>query len=142
MLTLVLTGNTRRMNAALYDQYFSEKTIISKPLDSKLSNDKKEKILTWRSTLLKQVKTYIDNNLNSVRLNVINLTKDNFSQPPSVIEILDELEISKGDNYRALSITKDKDLKLQLKIHLLIIILMLICKLVRQTYLFLMSINQ
>ena len=43
MLTLVLTGNTRRMNAALYDQYFSEKTIIAKPLDSKLSNDKKRK---------------------------------------------------------------------------------------------------
>ena len=91
-----------------------------------LAMTKKEKVLTWRSTLLKQVKTHIDNNLNSVKLNVINLTKDNFSQPPSVIEILDELEISKGDNYRALSITKDEDLKLQLKIHLLIIILMLV----------------
>ena len=46
------------------------KTIIAKPLDSKFSNEEKQEILTWRNTLLRQVKTYIDNNLISVKVNV------------------------------------------------------------------------
>ena len=36
-----------------YGRYFTEKTIIAKPLDSKLSNGEKQRVLTWRSTLLK-----------------------------------------------------------------------------------------
>ena len=46
---------------------------------------------------------------------MIDPTKDNFIQPLSVIEILDELEISKDDYYRAMSISKDKNLELHLK---------------------------
>ena len=44
-----------------YGRYFTEKTIITKPLDSKFSNEEKQKILTWRNTLLRQAKSYIDN---------------------------------------------------------------------------------
>ena len=40
---------------------------------------------------------YIDNNLNPAKVNVINPTKDNFTQLLSVKEFLDELEISKND---------------------------------------------
>ena len=46
---------------------------------------------------------------------MIDPTKDNFTQPLSVKEILDELEISKDDYYRALSISKNEDLELHLK---------------------------
>ena len=46
---------------------------------------------------------------------MIDLTKDNFTQPLSIKEILDELEISSDDCYRALSISKDEDLELHLK---------------------------
>ena len=46
---------------------------------------------------------------------MIDPTKDNFTQPLSVKEILDELEISKDDYYRALSISKDESLELHLK---------------------------
>ena len=38
------------------------------------------------------MESYIDNNLNSVKVNVIDPTKDNFTQSLSVKEILDELE--------------------------------------------------
>ena len=38
-----------------------------------------------------------DNNLNPTKVNVIDTTKDNFSQPLSVTEILDELKISRYD---------------------------------------------
>ena len=67
--------------------------IIVKPLGSKLSNDEKQKVLTWICTLLKQVKIYTDNKLNLFKVNAIDLTKDNFSQPLTVKRILDELEI-------------------------------------------------
>ena len=46
---------------------------------------------------------------------MIDPTKDNFTKSPSVKEILDELEISKDDYYRALTISKDEDLELHLK---------------------------
>ena len=42
-------------------------------------------------------------------------TKKHFTQPLSAKETLDELEISKDDYYRALSISKDEDLELCLK---------------------------
>ena len=56
---------------------------------------------------IKQVNSYIENNLNPAKLNVIDPTKDNFTQPMSVEEILDELKISNVDYYKALSISKD-----------------------------------
>ena len=60
--------------------YFTEKTIIAEPLDSKFSNDEKLEILTWRNTLLRQVKSHIDDNLNPAKINLINPVKDNFTQ--------------------------------------------------------------
>ena len=91
--------NERRFSCG---RYFMEKTIIAKPLDSKFSNEERQEILTWRNTLLSQVKSYIDNNLYHGKVNVIDPTKDNFIEPLSFKEILDELEISKDDYYRAL----------------------------------------
>ena len=46
---------------------------------------------------------------------MIDPTKDNFTQPLSIKEIPDELEISSNDYYRALSISKDGNLELHLK---------------------------
>ena len=67
---------------------------------------------------------------------MIDQTKDNFTQPPSFKEILDELEISKGDYCRNFSIWKDEDLKYIWKGNLipvlLIIILMLVWNLASQ----------
>ena len=46
---------------------------------------------------------------------MIDLTKDNFTQPLSMKDILDELEISKNRYYRTLSISTDENLELYLK---------------------------
>ena len=54
-----------------YDQYLTEGTIIAKPLDSKFSNDEKQAILAWGNILLRQIKSYVYNNVNSVKLNAI-----------------------------------------------------------------------
>ena len=45
-----------------------------------------------------QIKSYNDTNIYPAKVNVIDPTKENFSQPLSVNEILYELEISE-DNY-------------------------------------------
>ena len=95
--------------------HFTEEKIIAKPSNSKFSNEEKQEILTWGNTLLRQLKSYIDNNLNHTKENVLDPTKDNFTHPVSVKEILDELDISKNDYYRPLSISKDEGLELHLK---------------------------
>ena len=69
-----------------YGQFFTEKTILVKPLVSELNNDEKQEVLAWRKTLLKKVKNYIDENLNPAKVNVIDPTKDNFTQPLSIQE--------------------------------------------------------
>ena len=65
-----------------------------------------------------------------MKVNVIDPTKDNFTTPLSVKKVLHELEVSRDDYYRALSISKDEDLKLNLKrkpiLALLTTILMLV----------------
>ena len=81
MITLKLPGNATRMN-------------VASPKINILQRSQK------------QLKSYIDSNLSPVRVNVIDLTKYNFTQPLSVKKILDELEISKDDYYRDLSISK------------------------------------
>ena len=63
----------------------------------KFSSDEKQEVFTWRNTLLGQVKSYIINNLNPAKVNVTDPIKNNFTQPLSAKEILDELEISKDD---------------------------------------------
>ena len=81
MIALKLSGNATRMN-------------VASPMIDVLQRSQK------------QFKSYIDSNLSPVRVNVIDLTKYNFTQPLSVKKILDELEISKDDYYRDLSISK------------------------------------
>ena len=46
---------------------------------------------------------------------MIDPTKDNFTEPFSIQEILDELQVSKDDYYKALSVSKDDYLELHLK---------------------------
>ena len=98
-----------------YGRFFSSKTIISKPLEPHLSKDEKQEILIWRKMLLKKVKNYIDNFLNPEKVNIIDPRKDNFQEPPSIIEILNQLDILEDDYYKALSISKDDDFELHLK---------------------------
>ena len=87
-----------------YGRFFTEKTIIAKPFDSEISKDKKQEILTWRNAVLGKVKDYIDDNLNPSKVNVVDPTKDNFTQPLTIQEIVNELEISEDDCYKSLSI--------------------------------------
>ena len=113
MYILELAGNTSRINAVFrMVDILLRRQLLQSHLILNL-NGEKEEVLTWRNT--KQVKSYIDNNLNPLKVNVIDPTKDNFTQPLSVQEILDELEISNVEDYRTLSISNDEDFELHLK---------------------------
>ena len=54
--------------------------------------------------MLGKVKNHIDDNLNPSKVNVVDPTKDNFTQPLTIQEIVNELEISEDDYYKSLSI--------------------------------------
>ena len=85
-------------NECRFTQYFTERAIIAKFFDSKFSIDESQDVLTWRNTLLRQFKSYIDSNFNTAKLTVIYPTKVSFTQPLSIKETLDKLEMLK-DNY-------------------------------------------
>ena len=90
MITLELAGNTARMNvSSTMVIILLRRKLLKNHLILNLAMRKKK-----RFSLLRQMKSYIDNNLNPMKVNVIDPSKDNFTQPLSVKEILDELEIS------------------------------------------------
>ena len=72
MLTLELAGNTTRINVAfpmintlLRRQLFQNCVIL------RLATMKRKTFLTWRNTLIRQAKNYIDNYLNPGKIYVI-----------------------------------------------------------------------
>ena len=56
------------------------------------------------NTLLRQVKSYINDNLNSTKVNVIDPIKDNFTQALSIREIQDEMIITEPCQYQKIKI--------------------------------------
>lgn len=91
--------------------FYSDKTIIAKPLAAGKHVDEKNEILVWNKTLLKKVKSYIDNPLNYAKVNINDSKKEYVVQPLSIPENLVQLQ-TKNDFYRALFISKDDDFKL------------------------------
>ena len=95
-----------------YGWYFTEKTVIAKPVDCEFSKDTMQEVLRRRNTLLRQAKSYIDDNLCTAKVNFIAPTKYNFTQLLSIKEIWDQLKMFEDDYYRSLPISKDEDLEL------------------------------
>ena len=60
--------------------------------------------MTQRNTLLRQVKSYIDKNVNPTKLNWIDPSKVIFTQPLSVKLVLVEFEIPEDDYRKAFSV--------------------------------------
>ena len=114
MLTLEFIENTIRTNVACHmvDTLLRRRLLQNHLI---VNLEVLKSTLVWRNTLLREVKRYIDNNLYPAQANVMDPTKDNFTQPQSIKEILDELKISKDDYYRVLSKLKEEDLQLYLK---------------------------
>ena len=64
----------------------------------------KAEIMLVRSTILNKVKAYIDSELNPVKHNSYDKSRDHFEHVGSINCILNQLEMSEEDYYNALSI--------------------------------------
>ena len=71
-----------------------------------MPEDQKVQILQQRSMLLDKVPSYINTNLDPKKRNILN---------PPIKDILQELEISEHDYYKALSTSSDNDFQIHLK---------------------------
>ena len=60
-----------------YGRFFSDRTIISKPLDPSLDPEGRHEILDSHKSLLEKVKKYIDEEFNPAKVNVIDPAKEN-----------------------------------------------------------------
>ena len=90
IIILELSGNAIKMNLTLPTAEFSLNTVIVDWLGFKFSKDKKQEVLTGGSTILRQGKSNIDNNLNLTKVDVIDPTNDDFAEPLIVKEVLDD----------------------------------------------------
>ena len=81
MITLELAGNTTTNVVSAMVDILLRRQLLKNNLILNFSNDEKLEVLTWKNTLLSQVKSYINNNLNHTKVNVVDQTKDSFTQP-------------------------------------------------------------
>ena len=80
------------------------RTIVAKPFSDSLTEHDKAEIMLVRSTILNKVKAYIDSELNPVKHNFYDKSRDHFEHVGSINCILNQLGMSEEDYYNALSI--------------------------------------
>ena len=98
-----------------FGRFFTDRTIIAIPLSQDIPVEQKNKIIEQSKLLLSKVKEYIESNLDPRKRNILNPQNNNFEEVPTINEILQELQISEDDYYKALSISIDSDFQIHLK---------------------------
>ena len=68
----------------MHGRFVSDRTIISKPLDTSLDPEERKKILESRKSLLEKVKKYIDPEFYPAKINVIDSEKENYKPTPTI----------------------------------------------------------
>ncbi|KAL9977715.1 hypothetical protein ACROYT_G015152 [Oculina patagonica] len=90
-----------------FGQFFTDQTVVSKPLPDNIHHDEKELLLNKRNDILSAVKQKINENLDSSKPNYNpNITED---------DLLAAFKISKREYNWALSVSSDSDFDLHLK---------------------------
>ena len=98
-----------------FGKFFTNKTIIEQPLGDSVPPDAKLQKMLQINNILKKVKNYIDNELNTSNKKFLDITKEGYEELKSIDEILASLEISKHDYEEALSISDDNDFQIHYK---------------------------
>ena len=96
-----------------FGSFFTERTLAAKPLSDSLTEH--EKAMLVRSTILNKVKAYIDSELNPVKHNFHDKSRDGFEHFPSVDCILNQVGIYEAVYYNALSTSHDIQFQVYLK---------------------------
>ena len=95
-----------------FGKFLTNRTIIAQTLSDFLLVDEKNEIMGNRKVLLKKVRQYINTELNPLKKNFYNKSRDNYEKIKSADEILEFLEVSKFDYEQALSISDDQDFQI------------------------------
>ena len=98
-----------------FGKFFKNKTIIAQPLADSVPLDVKLQNMQQRNNILRKVKNYIDNELNTSKKNFLDNTKEDYEEFKSNDEILASLEISKHDYEEAPSISNNNDFQIHYK---------------------------
>ena len=98
-----------------FRKFFTTRTIIAQTLEDSVPEDIKHAKMQCRNTILKKVKDYINNELNTSKKNFLDKTKDHYVELKSIEEILSLLEISSKGYKEALSISDDSDFQIHYK---------------------------
>ena len=96
-------------------KFFSNQTIVAKPLPSDMPGNMKHSVLSKRKDIFSKVKDYINNHLNPAKVNFYDSSKDIFVNLKSVSEILEEINITEEEYKNALQISDDQDFQLHLR---------------------------
>ena len=99
----------------LFGRFFTDKTIVAKPLNSNLSDAKKKEILTERSNILKTVSDYINEYLNPSKHYFYDVQREDYIEAKSTEEILNMLDINVDAYYKSLEISDDNDFQIHLR---------------------------
>ena len=97
-----------------FGHFFTNKTIVAKPLPKNMPLEEKNGILAHRQKVLNTVSDYINNDLNPAKLNIFDPSRDDYTVPLSIVEILRNLGLSEQTYYEALSISDDNDFQIHL----------------------------
>ena len=98
-----------------FGKFFSNQTIVAKPLPSDMPENMKHSVLSKRKDILSKCKDYINNHLNQAKVNFYDSSKDTFVNLKSVTEVLEKLNITEEEYMSVLQISDDQDFQLHLK---------------------------
>ena len=87
-----------------FGRSFTNYTIISIILGRILLENVKNNVLNERDIILRNVKEYIENNLNPKKRNILNPLKDNYKKVTNIPDVPEELILTEDQYYDALSI--------------------------------------
>ena len=95
-----------------FGRFFTDQTIVAKPLNSNLSDAKKKDILSERYNILKNVSDYINEYLNPSKKNFYDVPREDYIEPKSIEEILNMIDINVDAYYRSLEISDDNNFQI------------------------------
>jgi len=98
-----------------FGKSFTDHTIVAEPLPDNITKEEKERKLKERKAILEKVKSYIDSNLNPWYNNILRPDEPNYNRPGTIEEILENLDITKEEYEKALSISPDSGFQIHFR---------------------------
>ena len=96
-------------------KFFTKETLIAEPLPESKPEEMKVFVLHKRNEILQKVKDYINDFLNSPKVNFFDPSRNDFTEVKSIPEVLIERDVNVEEYENALRISYDKGFQLHLR---------------------------